>query len=146
MAGKDRCAACGDYTNHYGHGIKNCPVAGTKHAKPKGYNWKDSDKEKKVNVPGKEFAQLKKDKAAIYALNAKNRTEYRAKLSKSENYSASADLAFLDLCDAQPDFDADLMAAAGTLTTHDGASYDNIPPAAEAVSYTHLTLPTICSV
>ena len=25
----------------------------------------------KVNVPGKEFAQLKKDKAAIYALNAK---------------------------------------------------------------------------
>jgi hypothetical protein len=133
VAGKDRCAACGDYTNHYGHGIKNCPVAGTKHAKPKGYIWKDSDKEKKVNIPGREFAQLKKDKAAIYALNAKNRIEYRAKLSKSENYLASADLAFLDLYDAQPDFDSDLTAAASTLTTHDGSSYDNVPPAAEVL-------------
>jgi hypothetical protein len=97
VAGKDRCQVCGDYTNHYGKGPKLCAAVGHRLAKPKGYAWKDSDKEPKIDIPHKEYQELKKTKASIFEANAKNRVEYRAtNVSKREQYSSSASVAHVD--------------------------------------------------
>lgn len=123
VLGKDRCVICGDYSNHYGKGSKNCPIAGTRHAKPKDYKWKDSDKEEKVNIPSREYQELRKDKAALFATNAKNRVDYRANAatSKSEHYYLSSDIAVVDMVDA----------AAPSFISHDGSCYHGVPPTAE---------------
>ncbi len=132
VPGKDRCGACGDYTNHYGKGIKFCPYAGTKHAKPKGYKWDDSDKEPKVSIPNSDFQQLRKDKADIFKQNAANRIEYRKSVaSKSKHYSSSAaDFAFVDI-QVEAETNCGVMSIAESrsqLVSHDGNTYSMTPP------------------
>jgi hypothetical protein len=129
VAGKDRCQCCGDYTNHYGKGIKLCPVVGHALAKPKGYVWKDSDKEPKVDIPNKEYQELKKTKASIFEANARNRVDYRAtKVSKQEQYFSSAHVARVDAADFISDNGEGVQSDSNSFVTHNGSQYNGAPP------------------
>jgi len=130
VKGADRGKVCGDYTNHYGKGCtaNTCLYFGTPHAKDKNYVWKDSDKEPKINIPTKEFQELKAKKPDVVKTNNDNREAYRASANKGSLYSSSASA--FDLVGVH-DFAAAVQNDSQDrwqFVTHAGEVYNQQPP------------------
>ena len=130
VKGADRGKVCGDYTNHYGKGCsaKTCIYFGTDHAKPKGYVWKDSDKEPKVTIDQQAFYDLKKSKPEVVKFNNDNREAYRT-ANKGQHYPSSSSAALDTLVVIDPSAGGKQLSTQ-QLVNHLGLAYKGAPPSA----------------
>jgi hypothetical protein len=125
VQGKDRCWCCGDYTNHYGSGAsaETCLAFGTRWAKKKGYTWKNSEQEPKVQIPNDDFQALRARKPEVVKRNSSDRVALRNKANSS--YSLSSSLIDVVQVDVNPH--SQLFDCRPIYSTHDGDTLDELP-------------------